>query len=49
MIVNEYKLGDTTIQIDSTYFPKDKEEKQKTYEVFNRIGCEILKESKANQ
>lgn len=46
MIVKEYKIGDTTIQIDDTYFPKSEEEKQMIYEEFNRIGCEILKEVK---
>lgn len=45
MIVKEYKLGDTTIQIDDTYFPKNEEEKQRVYEEFNRIGCEILREA----
>lgn len=42
MIVEEYKIGDTTIQIDDTYFPKTEEEKQKIYESFNDIGCRIL-------
>lgn len=43
-IVQEFKIGDTTIQIDDTYFPKTEKEKQERYEEFNRIGCEILKE-----
>lgn len=42
MIIEEYKIGNTTIQIDNTYFPKTEEEKQKTYENFNKIGCKIL-------
>ena len=43
MIVKEYKSGDTTIQIDDTYFPKSEEEKLAVYENFNSIGCEILR------
>ena len=42
MIIEEYKIGNTTIQIDDTYLPKTEEEKQKAYEDFNRIGCKIL-------
>ena len=42
MIVQEYKLGETKIQIDNTFFPKTEEEKQRNYEEFNRIGCRIL-------
>ena len=29
MIVKEFKLGDTTIEVDDTYFPKTKEENEK--------------------
>lgn len=46
MIVHEYKLGNTTIQIDDTYFPKTEEERKTVYEEFNRIGCEILYKEK---
>ena len=42
MIVNEYKIGSTTIQIDNTYFPKTEEERQLVYKDFNSIGCKIL-------
>lgn len=43
MIVKEFKLGSTTIEIDNTYFPATYEENQKVYEEFNKIGCEILR------
>ena len=29
MILKEFKLGNTTIEVDNTYFPKTKEEKRK--------------------
>lgn len=45
MVVKTFKLGDTTIEIDDTYFPKSEEEKQMIYEEFNRIGYEILREA----
>lgn len=44
-IVKRFKLRDTTIEIDDTYFPKSEEEKQAVYEEFNRIGWEILQDS----
>lgn len=43
MIVEEYKLGNTTIRIDNTYFPKTEEEKEKIYEAFNDTALEILR------
>lgn len=43
MIVKEFKIGDTTIQVDNTYYPKTEEENIKVYEEFNKIGCEILR------
>lgn len=43
LIIQEYRIGNTTIQIDDTYFPKTEEEKQIVYEDFNKVGCEILK------
>lgn len=43
MVVKEFKLGSTTIEIDNTYFPKTYEENQKVYEEFNKMGCEILR------
>lgn len=42
MIVQEYKLGETKIQIDNTFFPKTEEEKEKIYKEFNKIGFKIL-------
>lgn len=42
MIINTFKLGETTILVDDTYLPKNDIEKQEVYEEFNRIGCEIL-------
>lgn len=42
MIVKEFKLGNTTIEVDDTYYPKTKEENEKVYEEFNKIGCKIL-------
>lgn len=44
MIINEYKLGNTTICIDNTYYPKTEEENQNNYEEFNKIGNEILQQ-----
>jgi len=43
MVIKTLKLGDTTIEVDDTYFPKTEEEKEQIYEEFNKIGCEILK------
>lgn len=48
-IVKRFKLGDTTIEMDDTYFPKSEEERQMVYEEFNRIGWEILQESEEKQ
>ena len=46
--IKTYKIGDTTIQIDDTYFPKNEEEKQIVYEEFNKIACEILYSQKGD-
>lgn len=46
MIVKEFKLGNTTIEVDNTYFPETKEENEKAYEQFNKTACEILRNSK---
>lgn len=46
MIVKTLKIGDTTIEVDNTYFPKTKEEEQVRYEEFNIVGCKILHEEK---
>lgn len=43
MTVKEFKLGNTTIEVDDTYYPKTKEENEKVYEQFNKTACEILK------
>lgn len=43
MIVEEYKLGNTTIRIDDTYFPETEDQKEKIYESFNDTALEILK------
>lgn len=45
MIVKEFKLGNTTIEVDDTYFPKTKEENERVYEEFNKTACEILRNS----
>lgn len=45
MIIKEFKIGNTTIQVDNTYFPKTKEENEKVYEEFNKVGCKILRNS----
>lgn len=42
MIVKKFNLGNTIIEVDDTYYPKNEEENQKIYEEFNKIGCEIL-------
>lgn len=46
MIVKEFKLGNTTIEVDNTYFPETKEENERIYEEFNKTACEILRTSK---
>ncbi len=43
MVIKEFKLGNTTIEVDDTYFPKTKEENQNIYEQFNKTACEILR------
>ena len=43
MTIKEFKLGSTTIEVDNTYFPETKEENEKVYKDFNKIGCEILR------
>lgn len=45
MIIKEFKLGNTTICVDDTYYPKTKEENQYNYEEFNKTGNEILMKS----
>lgn len=42
MIIKEIQLGNTKILVDDTYMPKTEEEKQQRYELFNKIGCEII-------
>ena len=42
MIVKEFKLGNTKIEVDDTYLVKTEEEKQNVYQQFNKIACEIL-------
>lgn len=46
MIVKEFKLGNTKIEVDNTYLVKTEEEKQNVYQQFNKIACEILYERK---
>lgn len=46
MIVKEFNLGNTKIEVDNTYLVKTEEEKQNVYQQFNRIACEILYERK---
>lgn len=43
MIIKEFKIGNTTIEVDDKYFPKTKEENEQIYEDFNKIGCKILR------
>lgn len=45
MIVKEFKIGNTTIEVDNTYYPKTEEENIKAYEEFNKIGYKILRNS----
>ena len=42
MVVKEFKLGNTTIEVDDKFYPKTEEEKEMVYEEFNKIGWEIL-------
>ena len=42
MIVKEFNLGNTKIEVDDTYLVKTEEEKQNVYQQFNKIACEIL-------
>ena len=46
MIVKEFKLGNTKIEVDNTYIVKTQEEKQNVFQQFNKIACEILYERK---
>ena len=46
MIVKEFNLGNTKIEVDNTYIVKTEEEKQNVYQQFNKIACEILYERK---
>lgn len=46
MIVKEFNLGNTKIEVDNIYLVKTEEEKQITYQQFNKIACEILREGK---
>lgn len=43
MTIKEFKLGNITIEVDNTYYPKTQEENEKVYEEFNKIGCQILR------
>ena len=43
MIIQEFNLGNTLIQIDNTYYPKSEEERNNIYNEFNKIGCEIIR------
>lgn len=43
MTIKEFKLGNTTIEVDNTYFPITKEENEKAYENFNKIALKILR------
>lgn len=42
MIIQEFNIGNTKIQVDNTYMPKNEKERQRKYQEFNEIGCEIL-------
>ena len=46
MLVKEFKLGNTTIEVYDEFYPKTEEERKLVYEEFNKIGLEILKISK---
>ena len=46
MIVKEFNLGNTKIEVDNTYLVKTEKEKQNVYQQFNKIACEILYERK---
>lgn len=46
MTIKEFKIGNTIIEVDDTYFPKTEEQNQRVYEEFNNIGCKILKSTK---
>lgn len=41
MIVNEFKLGNTSIRIDNSFMATNEDEREHRYELFNEIGCEI--------
>ena len=49
VFVKQFKLGNTLIEVDDTYFPKTKEENNKVYEEFNKIGNRILIEKLQKQ
>lgn len=45
VIVKELKIGNTTVLVDDEYMYKTEEERQSRYELFNKIGCEIINNS----
>ena len=42
MVVKEFKIGSTTIEVDDEFYPRTEEEREQIYEEFNKIGWEIL-------
>lgn len=41
MVINEFKLGNTTVKIDNSYITTDEDERRQRCELFNEVGCEI--------
>lgn len=42
MVVKEFKIGSTTIEVDDEFYPRTEEQKEQVYEEFNKIGWKIL-------
>ncbi len=42
MLVKEFKLGNTIIEVDDEFYPKTMEDNEVIYQEFNKVGWEIL-------
>ena len=43
MIVKEFKLGNTTIEVDNTYFPETKEENERRWKQMKKAKIKLDK------
>lgn len=42
MLVKEFKLGNTIIEVDDEFYPKTMEDNEVIYQEFNKVGWEIF-------